>query len=85
MQDKHHLAPLPAGWFYNGSQYVSMAGEKANTHPGNLHSLISSCELNPLKTSPKYSQAGVYGKMLVIAMSALLQWVNMTVLLLCMK
>eukprot|EP00057_Strongylocentrotus_purpuratus_P009033 XP_011663507.1 PREDICTED: uncharacterized protein C20orf194 homolog isoform X2 [Strongylocentrotus purpuratus] len=33
LHEKHHLAPLPAGWFYNGSQYVSMSGEKANTHP----------------------------------------------------
>ncbi|XP_022080839.1 LOW QUALITY PROTEIN: uncharacterized protein C20orf194-like [Acanthaster planci] len=30
---KHHLDALPQGWFYNGSQYVSMAGEKTDTHP----------------------------------------------------
>ncbi|XP_041476963.1 uncharacterized protein C20orf194-like [Lytechinus variegatus] len=33
IHEKHHLASLPAGWFYNGSQYVSMTGEKTNTHP----------------------------------------------------
>ncbi|XP_038046768.1 uncharacterized protein C20orf194-like [Patiria miniata] len=31
---KHHLDALPEGWFYNGSQYVSMTGEKTDTHPG---------------------------------------------------
>ncbi|XP_071485404.1 dynein axonemal assembly factor 9-like [Diadema antillarum] len=33
VHETHHLDPLPAGWFYNGSQYVSMSGEKTNTHP----------------------------------------------------
>ncbi|XP_070539878.1 dynein axonemal assembly factor 9-like [Ptychodera flava] len=31
---KHHLDPLPEGWFYNGTQYVNMSGEKSNSHPG---------------------------------------------------
>ncbi|KAK7110102.1 dynein axonemal assembly factor 9-like [Littorina saxatilis] len=30
---EYHLEPLPSGWFYNGTQFVSMAGEKANQHP----------------------------------------------------
>ncbi|XP_033633377.1 uncharacterized protein C20orf194-like isoform X1 [Asterias rubens] len=34
---KHHLDALPQGWFYNGSQYVSMAGEKTDTHPEMNH------------------------------------------------
>ncbi|KAK7476442.1 hypothetical protein BaRGS_00032277 [Batillaria attramentaria] len=29
----HHLEPLPSGWFYNGTQFVSMAGERSNHHP----------------------------------------------------
>ncbi|XP_076467401.1 dynein axonemal assembly factor 9-like [Babylonia areolata] len=29
----HHLEPLPSGWFYNGTQFVSMAGQKSDTHP----------------------------------------------------
>lgn len=28
-----HLDPLPPGYFYNGTQYVSMFGEKSNLHP----------------------------------------------------
>ncbi|KAK3095428.1 hypothetical protein FSP39_014571 [Pinctada imbricata] len=29
----HHLDDLPAGWFYNGTQYVSFDGEKQDQHP----------------------------------------------------
>ncbi|XP_071948615.1 dynein axonemal assembly factor 9-like [Antedon mediterranea] len=36
---KHHLDALPEGWFYNGCQYVSMAGEKNSVHP-NMGSFI---------------------------------------------
>ncbi|XP_067934023.1 dynein axonemal assembly factor 9-like [Watersipora subatra] len=28
-----HLAALPSGWFYNGSQYIDMMGERSNRHP----------------------------------------------------
>lgn len=28
-----HLEPLPAGWFYNGSQYIDMMGERMSEHP----------------------------------------------------
>uniref|UniRef100_A0A3B3ZBJ8 Uncharacterized protein n=1 Tax=Periophthalmus magnuspinnatus TaxID=409849 RepID=A0A3B3ZBJ8_9GOBI len=28
-----HLDPLPAGYFYNGYQYVNFFGEKRNLHP----------------------------------------------------
>ncbi|KAJ8317612.1 hypothetical protein KUTeg_005516 [Tegillarca granosa] len=30
---QHHLEPLPAGWFYNGTQFVSFDGEKQDLHP----------------------------------------------------
>ncbi|KAL8584001.1 hypothetical protein ACOMHN_048608 [Nucella lapillus] len=30
---EHHLEPLPSGWFYNGTQYVNMSGEKTDQHP----------------------------------------------------
>ncbi|XP_061194879.1 dynein axonemal assembly factor 9-like isoform X1 [Saccostrea echinata] len=30
---QHHLDPLPAGWFYNGTQFVSFDGEKQDLHP----------------------------------------------------
>ncbi|XP_077992587.1 dynein axonemal assembly factor 9-like [Glandiceps talaboti] len=30
---KHHLDPLPEGWFYNGLQFVSMGGDKSSSHP----------------------------------------------------
>lgn len=29
----HHLEPLPPGWFYNGNQFLSLTGEKTDTHP----------------------------------------------------
>ncbi|ESO97007.1 hypothetical protein LOTGIDRAFT_115481, partial [Lottia gigantea] len=29
----NHLSILPEGWFYNGSQYISLDGEKTSTHP----------------------------------------------------
>ena len=32
-QAKHRLDPLPPGWFYNGSNYVSLTGEKEFHHP----------------------------------------------------
>uniref|UniRef100_A0A3Q3AS67 Uncharacterized protein n=2 Tax=Kryptolebias marmoratus TaxID=37003 RepID=A0A3Q3AS67_KRYMA len=28
-----HLDPLPAGYFYNGHQFVDIFGEKRNFHP----------------------------------------------------
>ncbi|XP_072026919.1 dynein axonemal assembly factor 9-like [Amphiura filiformis] len=33
LQTKHHLEPLPQGWFYNGHQYVSLGGDRSNQHP----------------------------------------------------
>ncbi|XP_048745720.2 dynein axonemal assembly factor 9-like [Ostrea edulis] len=30
---QHHLDTLPAGWFYNGTQFVSFDGEKQDLHP----------------------------------------------------
>ncbi|KAJ8026123.1 hypothetical protein HOLleu_33876 [Holothuria leucospilota] len=33
IHEKHHLESLPQGWFYNGSQYVSLTGEKQLHHP----------------------------------------------------
>lgn len=33
LQKERHLEPLPAGWFYNGSQYMDMSGEKQSKHP----------------------------------------------------
>lgn len=36
----HHLEELPDGWFYNGSQFISMSGERSLTHP-NLEMFIA--------------------------------------------
>ncbi|KAK3799062.1 hypothetical protein RRG08_051345 [Elysia crispata] len=33
IHEKHHLDELPDGWFYNGSQFVSMTGERSHKHP----------------------------------------------------
>ena len=33
VQKKHHLDPLPEGWFYNGNMFVSLSGDKSATHP----------------------------------------------------
>ena len=33
LQAEHHLDPLPAGWFYTGTQFVSFDGEKQDQHP----------------------------------------------------
>ncbi|RUS85252.1 hypothetical protein EGW08_007013 [Elysia chlorotica] len=33
IHEKHHLDELPDGWFYNGSQFVSMSGERSLKHP----------------------------------------------------
>ncbi|XP_069488352.1 dynein axonemal assembly factor 9 isoform X2 [Ambystoma mexicanum] len=30
---KHHLDPLPEGYFYNGTQFVNFLGEKTDYHP----------------------------------------------------
>lgn len=30
---EHHLESLPSGWFYNGTHFVSMAGDKSDKHP----------------------------------------------------
>ncbi|KAM4709710.1 dynein axonemal assembly factor 9 [Discoglossus pictus] len=30
---KHHLDPLPPGYFYNGTQFVNFLGEKTDYHP----------------------------------------------------
>lgn len=32
-QSKHRFHPLPPGWFYNGSHYVSLTGDKDFNHP----------------------------------------------------
>ncbi len=34
LQAAHQLEDLPEGWFYNGRQYISLAGERTDTHPG---------------------------------------------------
>ncbi|XP_048249215.1 dynein axonemal assembly factor 9-like isoform X1 [Haliotis rufescens] len=36
----HHLEALPPGWFYNGTQFLSMGGDKSSTHP-NLEEFIT--------------------------------------------
>lgn len=33
LKTKHHLEPLPQGWFYNGHQYVSLGGDRTDQHP----------------------------------------------------
>ncbi|CAE1277452.1 unnamed protein product [Acanthosepion pharaonis] len=33
VQDKHRLDSLPAGWYYNGQQYVCLTGERSTQHP----------------------------------------------------
>lgn len=33
INSKHRLDPLPPGWFYNGSHYVSLTGDKDYNHP----------------------------------------------------
>lgn len=33
------MDPLPAGWFYNGTQFVSFDGEKQDLHPSKLELL----------------------------------------------
>lgn len=33
-QTAHRFDPLPEGWFYNGQKYVSLGGERSDTHPG---------------------------------------------------
>ena len=33
LQSKHRFDPLPPGWFYNGSHYVSLTGDKDHNHP----------------------------------------------------
>ncbi|XP_035827690.1 uncharacterized protein C20orf194 isoform X2 [Aplysia californica] len=33
VHSEHHLDELPEGWFYNGSQFVSMTGERSLKHP----------------------------------------------------
>lgn len=30
---KRHLDPLPAGYFYNGTQFVNFFGDKTDFHP----------------------------------------------------
>ncbi|XP_053407607.1 dynein axonemal assembly factor 9-like isoform X1 [Mercenaria mercenaria] len=37
---EHHLDPLPEGWFYNGTQYVSFDGTKQDQHP-NLEEFVN--------------------------------------------
>ena len=47
-QSKHRLDPLPAGWFYNGSHYVSLTGDKNLNHPRILcvrHQIMTDCKL----------------------------------------
>lgn len=33
LQVKRHLDPLPAGYFYNGTQFVNFFGDKTDFHP----------------------------------------------------
>lgn len=33
LQSEHRFDPLPPGWFYNGSHYVSLTGDKDYKHP----------------------------------------------------
>ncbi|XP_071171400.1 dynein axonemal assembly factor 9-like [Mytilus edulis] len=33
IHSQHHLDPLPEGWFYNGTRFVSFDGEKQEIHP----------------------------------------------------
>ncbi|KAJ7385532.1 hypothetical protein OS493_015104 [Desmophyllum pertusum] len=33
ISSKHRFDPLPPGWFYNGSHYVSLTGDKGYNHP----------------------------------------------------
>lgn len=33
MQAKHKCDALPEGWFYNGTTYVNLTGEKSTHHP----------------------------------------------------
>ncbi|TGZ68064.1 hypothetical protein CRM22_004459 [Opisthorchis felineus] len=33
IHEKYHLHPLPAGWYYTGSYYVNMNGDKSFQHP----------------------------------------------------
>lgn len=33
ISSKHRFDPLPPGWFYNGSHYVSLTGDKDYNHP----------------------------------------------------
>ncbi|VDL89562.1 unnamed protein product [Schistocephalus solidus] len=33
IHELYHLCPLPPGWYYTGSQYVHMNGEKSFKHP----------------------------------------------------
>ncbi|XP_064631555.1 dynein axonemal assembly factor 9-like [Lineus longissimus] len=37
---EHHLDTLPEGWFYNGTQFVSLEGDRSDLHP-NLDAFIS--------------------------------------------
>lgn len=42
LQVKRHLDPLPAGYFYNGTQFVNFFGDKTDFHPRILAKLGSS-------------------------------------------
>ncbi|ELT97709.1 hypothetical protein CAPTEDRAFT_219651 [Capitella teleta] len=33
VHEAHHLDALPEGWFYNGSMFLSLLGEKSHVHP----------------------------------------------------
>ncbi|CAH8435452.1 unnamed protein product [Heterobilharzia americana] len=39
IHEKYHLYPLPKGWYYTGTYYVNMNGEKSFRHPS-IHSFI---------------------------------------------
>ncbi|KAK2163677.1 hypothetical protein LSH36_75g05005 [Paralvinella palmiformis] len=55
-QKLHHLDPLPEGWFYNGTHFVSLAGDRSDTHP-DLDEFIASY-VNTLNTEiDEYNRA----------------------------
>ncbi|CAL1528733.1 unnamed protein product [Lymnaea stagnalis] len=51
----HHLDELPEGWYYNGSQFVSMDGERSFTHP-NLDLFIQDYLKKKNKEIERYNQ-----------------------------
>ncbi|XP_041368556.1 uncharacterized protein C20orf194-like [Gigantopelta aegis] len=52
---QHHLDVLPAGWFYSGTHFVSMGGEKSNLHP-NLEEFINQWLKDKNEEISKYNE-----------------------------